>query len=228
MPTGQPTTTPSTTAPTTHLFKVYHEDWVTAELQEASVYPLTSVAFLYMVGFLFFFVAEYRVATTLKRAYKINEKAIKFVETGKVAPSEEPGVHNEVDFVVSKSSDRTSRALSVIQEGDETKDPAVIEVLDTDVVPQLKAKKTVGLDGTIFDLDKYLDKAIMTEIWAYPDKEDRQIVESCVFNDHQHFHGISPRLHTQHTSFNKASWNRTTANEPTDTKYCPSCSLHVV
>ena len=56
MPTGQPTSIPSTSPPSTYLFKMQHEEYITGvEGEEPSTYSLSSVAFLYMVGFVIFF-----------------------------------------------------------------------------------------------------------------------------------------------------------------------------
>ena len=77
--------------------------------------------------------------------------------------------------------------LPGIDEGDEERDPAVSEVLDTDTPPQLQAKRTVGLDGTIFDLEKYLDRAILADMGAYCPEAHwaRQTLEELrVYNDY--------------------------------------------
>ena len=87
MPTGQPTSVPSTTAPTNYKFKVIHEGWATGNEDDRSTLSMASVAVLYMVGFILFFAAEYKVAHSLKESYNVKEKLMNKIESGKkVAP----------------------------------------------------------------------------------------------------------------------------------------------
>ena len=74
--------------------------------------------------------------------------------------------------------------------------------------------KLDGLDGTIFDLEKYLDRAILADVGAYCPEAHwaRQTLEELrVYNDYFNAFSMASLRDCviNINSFNKASWNRT-------------------
>ena len=93
--------------------------------------------------------------------------------------------------------------MPVIEEGEEDDDAA-----------EDSTEKLDGLDGTIFDLEKYLDRAILADMGAYCPEAHwaRQTLEELrVYNDYFNAFSMASLRDCviNINSFNKASWNRT-------------------
>ena len=130
MPTGQPTSTPSTSVPTNYKFKVFNEGLDTKSTATPSTYPMSAIAILYTSGFLLFFVAEYKVSRSLKAAFDSNEKKTAN-KASKVAPAPQ---NDEVEVLHKNPEDSNVKrtlppSMPSIQEGvDEDRDRGPVHV----------------------------------------------------------------------------------------------------
>ena len=216
MPTGQPTSVPSTTAPTNYKFKVVHEGWATDNDENGSTMPMASVAVLYMTGIILFFLAEYKVAHTLKESYNLKEKLMNKIEAEQGRTCSCCRRNEEIsDSSNTMQKHAPPPSMPVIHESEElTMSPLLPQEKPVEAEAGAGGDTTLsGLDSTIYAIEGYIDRAILADMGVYSDRvpwAKALFQEISVFNDYFNAFSMTSLRDCiiNINSFHKASWNR--------------------